>query len=323
MPAPLAALLCLASLTAADPPPVDVPPDPSIPTLIADLRSTSPDPRSRDALHALLSLGEPALVPLYAALDSLDFRQRQLAAAILRAMDGIAIEGENPFSSASPPPKITPTPALLRVCIEGLKDDALPGVVAGEREYDKRPIVYNAAGGTRFLIKHAAAAEPLLAEALKSTDLQQRFCAAIILGFAHRTTHAETICAILIPHLRDNSIPCDALWAAGALYRLGPAADLHLQAAALKPIDKQQRELLALILLDIRQPLKNPAGYGPRTAGKLTTLDLDGAMDPLIAFDQNSLRMDWGSTMTQRNRDTPPQATPKPANIFLNPKRAE
>ena len=41
------------------------------------------------------------------------------------------------------------------------------------------------------------------------------------------------------------------------MYRLGPAADVHLQAAATKPVDVKQRELLQLILLDIRHPLKD------------------------------------------------------------------
>ncbi len=325
MLAPLAALLCLPSLVASDPPAGTGLESraTTIPTLIADLKSSTPDPRPRDALHTLLSLGVPALLPLYAALDSPDFRQRQLAAAVLRAMDGITLDGEHPFSSDSLPPKITPTPALLRVCIEGLKDDALPGVTSGDREYGERPLVFNAASGTRFLIKHAALAEPLLADALKSTDLQQRFCAAIILGFVALPRHAETICAILIPHLRDNSIRGDALWASCALYHLGRAAELHLLAASLRPVDQQQRELLALILADIREPLSSPAASARRAAPARAILKRGGPLDPLLTFDQYSLQMEWESTMTQHNRDTPGPKTPTPTNMLLNSKHAQ
>ncbi len=320
LPALFTTLLLLSPPEAAPPP---EPPLPPIAPLIADLASSAPDPRPRIALESLISRSDSALPSLTAALNSPDLRQRQLAAAALRAFDGFMPDGYElrPGDRISTPRLSIPiSDALIRVTIEGLKHDALPGVLASDREYGERPIVFNAICGTRFLIKHIDKAEPQVIEAVKSPDLQQRFCAAVILAFAHRTTHAETICAILIPHLRDNSIPCDALWAACALYRLGPAADLHLQAAALKPIDKQQRELLALMLLDIRQPLKNPAGYGPRAAGKLTTLDLDGAMDPLIAFNQNALRMDWGSSMTPTNRDTPRPPPAPQTNIFLNPK---
>ena len=328
MLATLAALLCLPSLPAADPQDSTTLQSrvPSIPTLIADLKSSVPDPRPRDALNTLLSFGEPAVAPLSAALDSPNYLQRQLAAAALRAMDGFSIEGESPFSPDTPPPKITPTPALLRVCIEGLKDDTLPGVSAGDREYDQHPIIFNAASGTRFLIKHAARAEPLLADALKSPDLQQRFCAAIILGFAARPRHAETICAILIPHLRDNSIRGDALWASCALYHLGHAAELHLLAASLRPVDQQQRELLALILSDIRDPLPCPAASAHRAAPARAILKRGGPLDPLLTFDQYSLQMEWGSAMTERNRDTPRAAMPTPiksANMFTNIKHAD
>ena len=72
MLATLAALLCLPSLPAADPQDSTTLQSrvPSIPTLIADLKSSVPDPRPRDALNTLLSFGEPAIAPLTAALDS-------------------------------------------------------------------------------------------------------------------------------------------------------------------------------------------------------------------------------------------------------------
>ncbi len=170
----LASLLLSASSLRADPPGSPPPPpaplpDPSsrIQTLIANLKSGTPDPAPREAIHQLCGLAPLSIKPLYAALNSPDERTRQLAAETLRRIDNIGRDSDEtptpPLPPSIRPIKIDPTEPLLRVCIEGLKNDNLPGSLFTEREYGEKPIVFNAANGTRFLIKHAAAAEPLLA----------------------------------------------------------------------------------------------------------------------------------------------------------------
>jgi hypothetical protein len=204
------------------------------------------DPYDFNAVRALWKLpryGEAALPALRGALGSPDWQQRQLAAHLLRGMDSAA-----------------PSSTLLAVCVEGLKRDRLPfdRPVPG-RLGDRRRFmpVANATAGVLYLLRHPGPAEPHLVEGLASSDAQQRFLCAFILGTAGYDQHTPRVADILLPHLADNDIGQDALMAGSALYQLGPAVRPHLLNA--RPhADEQARSILDLILWDLDDPPNTP-----------------------------------------------------------------
>lgn len=137
------------------------------------------------------------------AVASDDVQARVIAAGILRQKS------------------MTPSQALLRACMEDLRDDS--------SHVDWYLSLGNALSAAEYLVRWASDAEPLLAEAMRSDDRQQRLLAAAVAGYAARLRLVDQAAPILIDHLRDNSIRGDAKVAAPALYRFGSSVLAHLQ----------------------------------------------------------------------------------------------
>ena len=123
------------------------------------------------------------------------------------------------------------------------------------------PFRRNAADAMSFFLKRGSSAwEPLLL-ALDSSDLQQRFLAAVALVYIDsQSAPALRIVPILVRQLRDNHIRNDAVLAAGSLYRMGRRVIPQLE-RSLRDADLQARTTLELVLLNLREP--------PRTASEL------------------------------------------------------
>ena len=199
---------------------------------------------AEQAMETLVKMG--AWDALEAALGEGDVQRRQLAAVVLRQRaDGWYHPG---WDSVNPKfretgPRLPASAALIRVTVEGLKDDDFPNEVAGQRSTG----LCNAWDGAAFLLRRMEQATPELAKALDSTDVQQRFLAAVILAHGHRTELAERVVPVLVAHLRDNQISADAREACGALVQLGEAAR-PLVEAGLARADGQGRRLGELLL---------------------------------------------------------------------------
>lgn len=266
---------------------VDDPPK-SITELVEDLRGDDTEWNCHAALGELRELGLKARPELERALESTDLQQRQAAALLLSAVEGYE-----------------PTENLLEVLVEGLANDQFPY----ERLFHQEgtyTYIFNASCGVRYLAEHAVKAESRLIKALESRDLQQRFLAAVALGFGGRSNAAIRAASILIPHLRDNRIPCDAVLAAGALYRFGPAVSPALVKALDAPVDRQQAEVLRLILRDLNQPPVTAEDFRARRGSQRICA---GWADPVVSLRLDQVSLDWGSRMTEKNRDTAPAAT--------------
>lgn len=263
-------------------------PPPTIAELVEDLRDDDTDWNCLYSLNQLRQMGLKAKPELERALESTDLQQRQGAAVLL-----CGIEGSEPSER------------LLDVLVEGLANDQFPYEHRFQRE-GSYTYLFNASCGVKFLADHADKAETKLIKAMESSDLQQRFLAAVALGFGGRSNAAIRAAAILIPHLRDNRIPCDAVLAAGALYRFGTTVSPALVKALDAPVDRQQAEVLRLILRDLNRPPVTAEDFKERRGSQHIC---EGFADPVatIGLDQVSLR--WGSRMTERNRDTAPAAT--------------
>ncbi len=211
--------------------------------LIADLRSDDVEWNAIHAYRILYSSADPPLAELESALESDDWQQRQLAAAVLwyhydppewRRARGAAPRGHL-------------TARLMEVTVEGLRSDDLPI----ERATGRCVTIFNAREGFSRIRRHPKLAIEALANGLESEDRQQQLLCALLLGFAGAEAHADRAVPILLPHLRDNEIPEDAKWAAPALYRFGPVALPQLE-GALADADDQQRALLKLIIDHLR-----------------------------------------------------------------------
>ena len=174
-------------------------PPPTVAELVEDLRDDDTDWNCLYALGELRELGLKAKPELEKALESTDLQQRQAAAVLLSGIKGYE-----------------PTEKMLVVLVEGLANDQFPYEHRFQRD-GSYTYLFNASCGVTFLAEHAESAEALLINAMESKDLQQRFLAAVALGFGGRSKGARRGAEILIPHLRDNRIPCDAVLAAGAL----------------------------------------------------------------------------------------------------------
>lgn len=227
--------------------------------LVQELRHDGIRWNAMRALSLLYSYGEDARPALEAGLAGDDPQQRIMSAYALRRL---------PHGGPDP----EPSDALLRVTIEGLALDPAPNM----RVHRLDPLQ----DGMRFLLRFPDLAQPRLVEALQHGDRQQRFAAAFILGTHGRQDHVALIAPVLIPHLADNDIRGDAVLAGSALYRLGgrviPALD-----AALPEADQQQRELIALIKLDLSDPPRTEAEL--RARKKMHSISVN-YHDPILQF---------------------------------------
>jgi hypothetical protein len=141
------------------------------------------------------------------------------------------------------------TDDLIRVSIEGLRDDTTP--------YDrprKRGLTYtNARFCTISLILVAHDWVSQLETAMRSDDHQQRYFAAYILARAGVAQSVDEASRILLPHLRDNDICADAKFSVYALGGFGEELKPILH-QAIPTADNQQRDLLMLLLWNLQEP---------------------------------------------------------------------
>ena len=177
----------------------------------------------------------PASRPwLLRGLDSHDHQQRQLSANLLVGL------GEPPADD------------LLRVVVEGLRDDSLPygQGVSGE---DRYTCVYNADDGVAYLRRHLSAARPHLESAFRTGDRQQRLLCAILLARAERCPTASETIPFLVECLGDNHIRGDAALATQALLDLGEVALPWLEHASMSR-DDQRRRIATAVLTALTAP---------------------------------------------------------------------
>ena len=221
--------------------------------LTADLRDDDRRFNAYWAMRLLPYLGLDAVTALERALSSDDYQQRQMAASVLR---GVA--GHNP------------TDQLLRVTVEGLRDDQLPfdPRANGDTRFN---YVFNASEGTRYLAATGHIAAPFLVEGLTSQDAQQRFLCALASGFGKCDELLPMAAPILIEHLADNRFIGDATWAAPALFHFGPAVIPYLERFR-DSRDEQQRDLVQLILLELAGPATTEAERHRRRALNTVTM---------------------------------------------------
>ena len=203
---------------------------------------------------------------IYNALNHEDWQVRQLMCKkIWQRHDGRKAYRRNPltadgewnggyYESIPGDPQYTITADLIRVTIEGLRDDTTP--------YDharRRGLIYtNASFGTSALIPIAHQWVIELEEAMESDDGQQRYLAAYILARAGIIQSVERAAEILLPHLRDNDIRSDANFSIYALAGFGNEL-MPILKRALPTADEQQRDLIMLLLWNIREPAASEA----------------------------------------------------------------
>ncbi len=210
-----------------------------IPSYIDDLRNDEIPWNADNAVAYLTGIGLPAVERLNAALDSSDYQQRQLSAHILRRiLDNTAFSG------------FVPSDRLLAVTTEGLRSDTLPFDPGDETHPSHGLYVNNGREGMEFLARFPLRAQPHLRNAMRSTDAQARFLAAIVAAQDDPPLLLAQAAPILVSHLKDNAISEDAKFAATALKSAGPLAIPYLQSAA-RSTDDQQRTTALLILLDL------------------------------------------------------------------------
>ncbi len=174
-------------------------------------------------LHTLVRHNHAgAIAALNEALTSDDWQQRQFAAHLLRYARPANVSDE-----------------LLRVTIEGLRDDGTPsGYDATGKRW--RPLIQNAWEGISFLKENAARARPMLVEGLDSDDWQQRQLCAIIIVRAKLKDLYPTVMPMLIESLANNDIPQDAWRSQNVLIEAGAEALPWLEQYR-DAIDGQQR----------------------------------------------------------------------------------
>jgi hypothetical protein len=185
-----------------------------MPLLVRDLKDDDVRSNADRAINYLTRFRTDAVPHLRKALRSSDWQQRQLAAHILRQVRQYA-----------------PCDDLLRITIEGLRDDNLPHTSAANGSRTGRCLwVNNAHERIEYLVKHPQISRPYLAEAMRSDDPQQRYYAAVIAARTRDLSLIEPAAEILIERLaqrRGNYNPSDALTAYGPaiLPRLVPVLE--------------------------------------------------------------------------------------------------
>lgn len=188
---------------------------------------------------------------LYNALNHEDWQVRQVMCNSIwrRAQKRKYDYEQSRYVVASTNPDYPITEDLVRVTIEGLRHDTTP------YDWDRRRglVIYNAAYGISRLIPIAHDWVNLLDEAMESDDHQQRLLAAYILGRAGVAQSVERASQILLPHLRDNTIWGDAKFSVFGLGGFGEELLPYLS-SALPTADKQQRDLITLLIMDVKDP---------------------------------------------------------------------
>ena len=177
------------------------------------------------AARMLRMMGEEAAPALGRALEGEDHQQRQFAAGLLRDIPDVASE------------------AIVRVTTEGLRDDGISGW---------NTELSNFKSSVLWLIEHADAARPYLAEALRSDDAQARLGAAMALSFGGVKGEAEAVVEAMLPHVEENDISGDAMIAVASMFRMGEAAVPALERMSASDTMERRRIVCRLLMDDIR-----------------------------------------------------------------------
>jgi hypothetical protein len=168
------------------------------------------------------------------ALSSRDHQQRQLAANILINCS------EEPFPST-----------LSVVLVEALRYDLIDSWTCHAN---------NEADAVNYIVNRPAALKecaPMLRNALYSSDGQQRFLAAFLLGVRADPSDAGAVCPLLFEQLKEIEIPNDEGMAMRSLTWMGGAALPYIEAELLWVVDEQARELLTRAKATITYYLEN------------------------------------------------------------------
>ena len=231
--------------------------DRAIAAHIENLRDDDVPDNANTSLRALVELGDVAIPALEAALSDGDYQMRQYAADALERLGD----------------RYAPSARFLEVLVEGLAHDALPSTFSYDPKSPEHirmrllSYVANARRGLHYFRDGppdlTARAMQVLARALTSPDGQQRFLSALILAnheYGQRLT--ELIAPILVAHLADNRLGCDASSAAPALTALGASARPYVERATASA-DPQQADYARKIVEEI--DLGRPVYFMSRT----------------------------------------------------------
>lgn len=208
------------------------------------------------------------------ALRDPDWQCQQLAGTLLRQRYNRENHGTKNLSpSGFGERRTVVSDDLLRVSVEGLRDDRLPY----DQSMRRMTWVFNAKSSFSFLIDHAERAEELLLAALGSDDEQQRWLAACVLGYAGAWHIADRVAPVLVEHLGANTRSGDATACAAALFHLGHAA-LPVLEAARHDADSQRAKTAQLLVSRIRgDPLSSK---DLRRLNVITSVLLDPSTTP-------------------------------------------
>jgi len=265
----------------------------SLDQLIAELRDDDIVNNATDAVSAIMRYPTSPIARLFQALDDPDWQTRQVACDLLWSIRTSqdpppqiendmyrqtharwAPESNAPKWRTSQYPEITQR--LVEVTFEGLRDDQTP-----YEDGRSRALMYtNAVHGFFRMITCAQDWIPQLRTAIESDDAQQRYFAAMIAARAGVTQLIEPTCAILLPDLRDNDVEEDAKYAVWALYGFGQDL-LPIIRREMPSADQQQRDLMQLLMLDIKDPPKDEAEQEQR--GRRYNTVTRVVFDPVIS----------------------------------------
>jgi hypothetical protein len=117
----------------------------------------------------------------------------------------------------------------------------------------------------------------MLRSALYSSDGQQRFLAAYLLGVGSDPSDTGAVCPLLFEQLKDNDIPNDEGMAVRSLTWMGGAALPYIEAELLWVVDEQARELLTRAKATITYYLENREASSQR-GGLYACIIWDGKM---------------------------------------------
>ncbi len=201
----------------------------------------------RLADEAALGVDGPMVRALFAALDSRDLQQRDMAGQLLvnHLDDWRDRTGLWPWPEEA-------VHRVLRVAVDQL---------GGAWSWWASAPVH---GAYDFLEPVVAEARPYLVEGMRRAPQEDSglLCAAL-LSHTRDPLLLPDAAPILLRHLRDNGCRWDAILSLPALYRFGPATIPYLQ-EALSRADEQQRACIQLLLLDFVAPPVTRADYFQR-----------------------------------------------------------
>lgn len=212
--------------------------------LLGALRVRDPDRRYLDAADRLAGIGVEVVPLLEAELLSQDHFARQMAAHVLREIDGYA-----------------PSERMLWVTVEGLGADDVPS--REETTHRGGILVYNAREGVTYLLTHAGEASALLKVALESKDGQRQFLAAAVIASARVGEGSARAVEILAGHLRSNEVHGDAAFAEVALGLMSASGIAPLLEAR---TDADEQALVAIERVVRRIQGEASPGDGPAPA---------------------------------------------------------